>query len=136
MALLGRYHSHTRTESPLKRLSFSAGAERRAGVVNLCIKKGMIMTYNRSEGPSAQFGWDVGQMWSNRGTLGKGVRRRIMTALRMSSSCVMFGRQRHIGALFGVGHLLMGHTVEAAVSAVALIASGWVVIRAMVRVWR
>ena len=39
-------------------------------------------------------------------------------------------------ALFGVGHLLMGHTAEAAVSAVALIASAWVVIRAMVRVWR
>ena len=39
-------------------------------------------------------------------------------------------------ALFGVGHWLMGHTMAAAISAVTLVASGSVVIRAIVRLWQ
>jgi hypothetical protein len=38
-------------------------------------------------------------------------------------------------ALFGVGHLLMGHTVAAAISAVMLVVSAVVTIRAIVRLW-
>jgi Na+/proline symporter len=39
-------------------------------------------------------------------------------------------------ALLGVGHWLMGHAAAAAVSAVAFVASGWLVIRAIVRLWQ
>jgi Na+/proline symporter len=39
-------------------------------------------------------------------------------------------------ALFGVGHWVMGHTTAAAISAVTLVASGSVVIRAIVRLWQ
>jgi solute:Na+ symporter, SSS family len=39
-------------------------------------------------------------------------------------------------ALFGVGHWLMGHAMAAAISAVSLVASGSVVIRAIVRLWQ
>jgi solute:Na+ symporter, SSS family len=39
-------------------------------------------------------------------------------------------------ALFGTGHWLMGHTTAAAVSAVLLVASGFVTLRAIVRLWQ
>jgi Na+/proline symporter len=39
-------------------------------------------------------------------------------------------------ALFGTGHLLMGHTTLAAVAGAVLVASGVVVIRAIARLWR
>jgi len=39
-------------------------------------------------------------------------------------------------ALFGAGHLLMGHTTLAAISGAVLVASGVVVMRAMARLWR
>jgi Na+/proline symporter len=38
-------------------------------------------------------------------------------------------------ALFGVGHLLMGHTLAAAISAVVLVVSAAATIRAIVRLW-
>ena len=52
-----------------------------------------------------------------------------LTGMLASCACVY-------AALFGVGHLLMGHTTAAAVSGAVLLVSGVVVIRAIARLWR
>ncbi|WP_150115274.1 hypothetical protein, partial [Pelagerythrobacter marensis] len=57
------------------------------------------MSNIRNTRSDCQYGHDASQMLMNSQGLGKGVRRRIMAILRLSSSCVAFGRQRGLGAL-------------------------------------
>ncbi|WP_338445558.1 YadA-like family protein [Pelagerythrobacter marensis] len=57
------------------------------------------MSNNRNAHSICQYGHDASQMLTSSNGLGKGVRRRIMAILRLSSACVAFGRQRGLGAL-------------------------------------
>lgn len=54
------------------------------------------MMSKRNAMSAVSLGWD---MFSGRRALGNSTRRHIMAVLRMSSACVIFGRQRCIGAL-------------------------------------
>ncbi|HEY0121120.1 MAG TPA: hypothetical protein VGC14_05030, partial [Rhizobium sp.] len=43
--------------------------------------------------------WDAGNLVANRAAMGRRACRRFLAALRLASSCVVFGRMRHIGGM-------------------------------------